>query len=129
MKSLLVLLAIVLGFSVAEAKEIRFTLECRWDTGGTPPVGSPHYQAIKIAKQKGKGKWTTEYALKATAVGPRSKGTTYKLESSGNGDEDYSDYVVVRAPRNFGIAGATIQNQFKWVTLSDNEGYSSYRCD
>ncbi len=121
--------ASALLFSLASfANQPVFTLDCRWDTGGNGPVGGPRYQVLKVAK-KVKGKWANEYKLKSIPRNPTAKATEYKLESAGSGDEDYNDYNVVDRSNRTYISGVTIQNRFEWATLSDSEGYVSYRCE
>jgi hypothetical protein len=127
MKSLFVLLALVLGFSTAQAREI--VLDCKWrlhDT--TAPVGGPRYQAVKVYK-KVKGKWTNRFYVRAKPMNPSAKPRDYELVPGGSGDEDYSDYVVNDAPESFGITGASIQNRFAWVSLTDSSGISSRICE
>lgn len=127
MKSLFVLLAVVLGFSTAQAREV--VLDCAWRMHDTKePVGGPRYQAVKVYK-KVRGKWVNSFYVRAKPMNPTVKAKSYELVPSGSGDADYSDYKVVGAPETFRISGASIQNRFAWVTLTDNNGYSSRICE
>jgi hypothetical protein len=127
MKSLFVLLALVLGFSTAQAREV--VLDCKWRMTDPPaPIGGPRYQAVKVYK-KVRGKWVNRFYVRAKPLNPGAKAVNFELVPAGSGDEDYSDYKLVGAPNTFGISGASIQNRFAWVSLTDNNGYSSRFCE
>ena len=104
-----------------------FTLSCKWDVSDDQPVGAPTYKLLKIVKKNRAGRWTARYAVKVIPQNPTAEAIELKLESMESGDEDYIEYKVTNR-NNFGIAGATIQNQFKWGSLVSSDGFTNFVC-
>lgn len=106
-----------------EAKDTISRLNCSWEGAGNAPLGSPRYSIIK---KESKGK-EPKYLLGVKPIHPKYKEKTYKLVSTGSGDEDYYEYVVVGAKENSPINRAKIHEDFEWATINGDHFY--YRCD
>lgn len=121
------ILASLIAAPSAEARPLQWTLNCKWDLSGTPPLGGPRFQVVKTAFKGRDGKWDAKYAIVARPLRPGAEPRTFELEHAGSGDEDYNEFDL--KDKNGPVKGAYIQNQFKWATIVDNEGTGAYRCE
>lgn len=118
------LLVFVLSMaSLAQAKPLTFTLECRWAVSAVRPPTDPDFQVVKTALKKD-GHWTTEFTLIARSHANESSRVVYQLEEA-SGDEGYLVYKVLDDTKSK-FSWVTIENQFNWATISTNEG--NYEC-
>jgi hypothetical protein len=124
----------LLGFAVsAEATSPPriHVLPCVWTGSDAVLVGGPVLSVEKVSRQVGtsRKKIKVSYTLRFRPMNPNAAEQTYKLAPLYSGDEDYSDYRVVTRKKDFFISGASIQDDFEWVTLKNQDGESVYTCE
>ncbi len=122
-----ILASLLASPTIADARPLQWTLDCKWDMSSPQPIGAPRFQVQKTAFKNRSGKWDSKYAIIVRPLNPMAEPITLELKTAGSGDEDYNEYNVVA--QNAPVQGAYIQNKFEWATVVDNEGYGSYRCE
>jgi hypothetical protein len=124
----LVIASLLLSPQQAESRTLQWSLDCNFLLAGPPPVGAPRVQVTKSAFKNRNGKWDARYAIVVRPINPTVKPKVYELEHAGSGDEDYNEFKLAKADERAIVQGAYIQNQFRWVTVIDREGYGAWQC-
>lgn len=116
--------------NVAKAKVTVQILSCASDDAGPigGPIGGPSYQVIKktISTRRGKKQ---SYSLKVKPLNPTAKAMVFKVKPVGSGDEDYDEYTVVDPKDKTDIQNVSIQENFEWANLSNEEQDRTYSCN
>lgn len=115
-------LTVFLSIAPVASEALEFRLQCVNDTTKEVlPI-----EVIKTPYMGKDGKWQAHYAVEVAT--PGSESVRLAPRSAGDGDEDYLSYNVVKPRAEIDINGVTIQNEFAWASLIDNNGSDYATC-